>query len=71
MPIFGLLNRKSAVSKFIRTFGVLVKSDVPILKSIKLAKSSSANLIIEEAIDRIVEMVERGLWSCRRPLREG
>ncbi len=41
MPIFGLLNRKSAVSKFIRTFGVLVKSDVPILKSIKLAKSSS------------------------------
>lgn len=60
MPIFGLLNRKSAVSKFIRTFGVLVKSDVPILKSIKLAKSSSANLIIEEAIDRIVEMVERG-----------
>ncbi len=60
MPIFGILNSKSAISKFIRTFGVLVKSDIPILKAIKLAKSSSANVIIEQSIDDIVNMIERG-----------
>lgn len=60
MPLFGILNSKSAISKFIRTFGVLVKSDVPILKAISLAKSSSANVIIEQSIDDIVEMIEKG-----------
>ena len=60
LPLFGILNSKSSISKFIRTFGVLVKSDVPILKAIKLAKSSSANVIIEESIDNIVEMIEKG-----------
>jgi len=60
MPFFGILNTKSSVSKFIRTFGVLVKSDVPILKAIKLAKSSSANVVIEKSIDDIVDMIEKG-----------
>ncbi|MEA2018216.1 MAG: type II secretion system F family protein [Campylobacterota bacterium] len=56
----GKLNHKSAVSKFIRTFGVLVGSDVPILKAIKLSKSSCANVILEERVDEIAEMVEKG-----------
>jgi len=60
MPIFGILNSKASISKFIRTFGVLVKSDVPIVKAIELSKSSSANLIIEESIDEIVEMINKG-----------
>jgi type IV pilus assembly protein PilC len=60
MPIFGKLNSKSAISKFIRTFGILVKSDIPILKAIELSKSSSANVVIEESISNIVEMIERG-----------
>jgi len=60
MPLLGILNKKSAISKFIRTFGVLVKSDVPILRAIKLAKSSSANVVIEQSIDDIVAMIERG-----------
>jgi type IV pilus assembly protein PilC len=60
IPLFGILNSKSAISKFIRTFGVLVKSDVPILKAIQLAKSSSANVIIESSIDDIISMIERG-----------
>ena len=60
MPLFGILNSKSSISKFIRTFGVLVKSDVPIVKAIELSKSSSANLVIEESIDDIVEMINKG-----------
>jgi len=60
IPLFGSLNIKSSISKFIRTFGVLVKSDVPILKAIALAKSSSSNIIVEESIDGIVDMIERG-----------
>lgn len=60
VPLFGVLNSKASISKFIRTFGVLVKSDVPILKAIELSKSSSDNLIIEESLDNIINMIERG-----------
>jgi len=60
IPLFGILNSKSSISKFIRTFGVLVKSDVPILSAIELAKSSTDNVVIEESIDDIVKMIERG-----------
>jgi type IV pilus assembly protein PilC len=60
MFFLGRLNHKSAVSKFIRTFGVLVGSDVPILKAIRLSKSSCANVILEERVDEIAEMVEKG-----------
>jgi type II secretory pathway component PulF len=56
----GTLNKKSSISKFIRTFGVLTISDVPILKAIKLSKSSASNVYIEEKIDDISNMVERG-----------
>jgi type IV pilus assembly protein PilC len=60
MPLFGVFNSKSSVSKFIRTCGVVVNSDVPLLKAIKLAKSSSANVIIEKSLDDVVDMIERG-----------
>jgi type IV pilus assembly protein PilC len=56
----GTLNKKSSISKFIRTFGVLTSADVPILKAIKLSKSSASNVIIEAELENIVELIERG-----------
>jgi type II secretory pathway component PulF len=58
--IIGALNKKSSISKFIRTFGVLTISDVPLLKAIKLSKSSANNIYIEEKIQEVVLMIEQG-----------
>ena len=60
LPYIGTLNKKSSISKFIRTLGVLTISDIPILKAIKLSKSSSANVLIEEKIEEITLMIEKG-----------
>jgi len=56
----GTLNKKSSISKFIRTFGVLTMSDVTLLKAIKLSKSSASNIYIEEHINEVTLMIERG-----------
>jgi type II secretory pathway component PulF len=56
----GTLNKKSAISKFIRTFGVLTQSDITILRAIKLSKSSAANVIIEEKLEEVIIMIEKG-----------
>ena len=56
----GTLNKKSAISKFIRTFGVLTQSDITILRAIKLSKSSASNVIIEEKLEEVIIMIERG-----------
>jgi type IV pilus assembly protein PilC len=58
--IIGALNKKSSISKFIRTFGVLTISDVSLLKAIKLSKSSANNIYIEEKIQEVVLMIEQG-----------
>lgn len=60
LPLLGKLNKKSSISKFIRTFGVLVIADVPILKAIKLSKSSASNEIIESSIDEVILLIEKG-----------
>ena len=60
LPYIGTLNKKSSISKFIRTFGVLTISDVPILKAVRLSKSSSANIFIEEKIVEVTLMIEKG-----------
>jgi len=57
---FGALNKKSSISKFIRTFGVLTLADVNILKAIKLSKSSASNKIIENQINYAAQLIEKG-----------
>lgn len=56
----GTLNKKSAISKFIRTFGVLTLADVNILRAITLSKSSANNIIIESKIEAASKLIERG-----------
>jgi type IV pilus assembly protein PilC len=57
---FGTLNKKSSISKFIRTLGVLTMSDVNILKAIKLSKSSASNVVIEKNIQFAADLIEKG-----------
>ena len=43
MPLFGNLNRKTAISRFARTLGTLVTSGVPILQALNITRETAGN----------------------------
>jgi len=49
-PIIGELNRKSAVSRFTRILGTLIKSGVPILEALQVSSNAIGNLVISSAV---------------------
>jgi len=49
-PIFGDINRKSAVSRFTRILGTLIKSGVPILEALQVSSNAIGNLVISAAV---------------------
>lgn len=59
-PVFGLLMRKAAISKFTRTLGTLLKSGVPILRAMDIVAKTSGNRVIEEAVLGSVKSVREG-----------
>lgn len=60
MPIFGDMQRKSAIARFTRTLGTLVTSGVPILQALNITKETSGNVIISNAIGKIYNAVKEG-----------
>lgn len=60
MPIFGPILRKIAVARFSRTLSTLLSSGVPILQSLEITAKTAGNKIIEEAILKVRDGVERG-----------
>ena len=60
MPIFGILFKKVAISKFTRTLSTLVKSGVPILTSLEIVAKTAGNKVVESALN-----------NCRTNVREG
>jgi type IV pilus assembly protein PilC len=60
LPIFGILLRKVAVSKFTRTLSTLVKSGVPILSSLEIVGKTSGNKLIEMAVVNIRSSIREG-----------
>ncbi len=59
-PIFGDIQRKSAVSRFARTLGTLVTSGVPILQALNITRDTAGNVIISDAISKVHEAVKEG-----------
>ncbi|MBM3285869.1 MAG: type II secretion system F family protein [Candidatus Eisenbacteria bacterium] len=51
MPIFGPIIRKAIMSRFARTFGMLLRSGLPILDALELVKGASGNSVVAHAID--------------------
>jgi type IV pilus assembly protein PilC len=66
-PLFGDLNRKSAISRFSRTLGTLVTSGVPILSALNITKETAGNAVIASAISKIHDSVREG-ESIVRPM---
>jgi type IV pilus assembly protein PilC len=60
LPLFGRLNTYVAVSRFIRSFGSLIHSGIPITRALHTAKSITANRTIDAVIDHIRVAVSRG-----------
>lgn len=60
MPVFGVILRKVAVSKFCRTLATLVKSGVPILNALEIVGKTSGNRILENAVIKVRESVREG-----------
>lgn len=60
MPIFGILFKKVAISKFTRTLSTLIKSGVPILSALEVVGKTSGNKVVETAIDNVRANVREG-----------
>jgi type IV pilus assembly protein PilC len=60
LPVFGNLVRKSSLSSFSRTFGLLLQSGVNIIESLDITKNASNNAIIEDALQNAKNAVQQG-----------
>lgn len=59
-PIAGPLSAKVAVARFCRTYGILLKSGVSVLKCIEICSNASDNTFIQDACVNITRVVNQG-----------
>ncbi|MFT7172488.1 MAG: type IV pilus assembly protein PilC [Paracoccaceae bacterium] len=60
LPIFGDIQRKSAIARFTRTLGTLVTSGVPILQALNITRDTAGNVVVADAIDKVHDAVKEG-----------
>jgi type IV pilus assembly protein PilC len=59
-PIFGNLIHKIALSRFCRTYATLIRSGVPILRTLEIVAAASNKVQIEDACEEIAKHVSQG-----------
>ena len=59
-PIFGSLVHKIALSRFCRTYATLMRSGVPILRTLEIVASASGKVQVEDACAEIAKHVSQG-----------
>lgn len=59
-PVFGPLLRKTAVARFTRTLGTLLRSGVPLMQALEIVQDTSGNILVGEAIAKVREAVREG-----------
>ncbi len=60
LPIVGNLRRKVSVSRFCRTYAILLRSGVPILRTLEICAAASNNTFIEAACTKISRSISQG-----------
>jgi type IV pilus assembly protein PilC len=60
LPLFGDLNRKTAVARFCRVFGTLTQSGVPILKCLENVRDTIGNQVLTNAISKVEKEIQQG-----------
>lgn len=59
-PIFGSLIHKIALSRFCRTYATLIRSGVPILRTLEIVSAASNKVQVEDACTDIARHVSQG-----------
>ena len=59
-PIFGSLVHKIALSRFCRTYATLMRSGVPILRTLEIVAAASGKVQVEDACSEIAKHVSQG-----------
>jgi type IV pilus assembly protein PilC len=67
VPVFGMLLRKVAVSRFTGTLATLTRSGVPILQALEIVETTSGNVVFAKMIREAAEGVRNG-ESLAEPL---
>lgn len=60
MPVFGALSQRVALSRFCRTYAILMRSGVPILQSLDICSRASGNVFIEDACADLTRHISQG-----------
>jgi type IV pilus assembly protein PilC len=60
LPIVGNLSRKINISRFCRTYSILLKSGVPILRAIEICAKASDSVFIEQSCYEINRTISSG-----------
>jgi len=60
IPVVGELMRKVNLSRFCRTYAILMRSGVPILKTLDIVASASGNTFVENACKNISKHISQG-----------
>jgi type IV pilus assembly protein PilC len=60
VPILGDLIQKISLSRFCRTYAILLRSGVPILRTLEIVSNASSNTFIERACKEISKNISQG-----------
>lgn len=60
LPWIGDLERKYATSRFARTLGLVLRSGIPVLPALKIARASAGNMVVRDGVDRAAAAVAEG-----------
>lgn len=65
--LIGPLSQQIALSRFCRVLGILLRNDVPLLQSLRIAKNSTGSVLLKEVIENATRDVTEGK-SLTNPL---
>ena len=68
IPLFGKIFLGLALARFTRILGTMLHNGIPLLKSLSIAKDSTGNLVLAEAIEKSADNVMQG-QKLADPLR--
>jgi type II secretory pathway component PulF len=60
LPWVGDLERKYVTARFARTLGLVLRSGIPVLPALKIARTSAGNMVIREELERAAAAVSEG-----------
>jgi len=60
LPVFGSLNRKTAVARFFRTLALLLSSGVNVLESLDITKGTAGNAVVEDILNGAKLRIQQG-----------